>query len=724
MKSSYYKRLDLIRLVSCIAVLLYHLNILKGGYLAVCTFFVLSGYLSVVSAFKYKKLSFKDYYINKLKKIYLPLILVVFLTVVIINGFTNFNWINLKPEVTSIIFGYNNYWQLNANLDYFVRNVSSPFTHFWYIAILIQFDIVFPFIYLLFRKIGKSISKLLPCVLLLIIGFISCLLFNNMINNKHIMQAYYGTFTRLFSILFGMFIGFIHSYYKPLTIKNKSYSNIVFFIYLIILIVLCFIVDSKSILFNISMFISTFISMRLIDYAVNNTDKKNNFDNIVSSLSKISYEIYLVQYPIIFLIQYYKIKGIIGIILTIIITVIVSAIIHFALNIKGKSMINIIRILLLMFICIISIKGLYIYITSKNYTEDIKKLKSDLSENKQLIEKRQKEYLLKQQEEDKEWQDYLDSADKNEKDLEGAVRNLKIIGIGDSIMELAVKNLYKEFPNGYFDAATNRTEKAAMGVIKDLKAKGIDSNVYLLNVGTNGWCNEACKEELLNIIGTDKYVFWVNTTSPDYEAFNPTLESFASKHDNVFIIDWRSYGLAHQEYLIYDKVHPNVTGCGIYASKLYEGVYNQYLKILNETKEKKVKEHEEKEKKKITFIGNDLLSGIYDLINENYINKKILVDNYNYNDLKKLLSDNTISNNIVIVLDNSINISSKQYQELVNLFKDKNITIISTNDLSKIDGARVINFNSTNYTTFDRVHLTDSGNSKLFTLIKNNIKED
>ena len=87
---------------------------------------------------------------------------------------------------------------------------------------------------------------------------------------------------------------------------------------------------------------------------------KDNFDNIVSSFSKISYEIYLVQYPIIFLIQYYKIKGIIGIILTIIITVIVSAIIHFALNIKGKSMINIIRILLLMFICIISIIGLYI----------------------------------------------------------------------------------------------------------------------------------------------------------------------------------------------------------------------------------------------------------------------------------------------------------------------------------------------------------------------------
>ena len=34
----YYKNIDIIRLLACIAVLLYHLNILKGGYLAVCTF--------------------------------------------------------------------------------------------------------------------------------------------------------------------------------------------------------------------------------------------------------------------------------------------------------------------------------------------------------------------------------------------------------------------------------------------------------------------------------------------------------------------------------------------------------------------------------------------------------------------------------------------------------------------------------------------------------------
>ena len=57
----YYKNLDLIRIISCIAVLLYHLNLLKGGYLAVCIFFVLSGYLSVISCYKKEIYSFLYY---------------------------------------------------------------------------------------------------------------------------------------------------------------------------------------------------------------------------------------------------------------------------------------------------------------------------------------------------------------------------------------------------------------------------------------------------------------------------------------------------------------------------------------------------------------------------------------------------------------------------------------------------------------------------------------
>ena len=65
--SSYFKSIGVLRVLACICVLLYHLNILKGGYLAVCIFFVLTGYFSCVSAFKKEKFSIKKILMKQLK---------------------------------------------------------------------------------------------------------------------------------------------------------------------------------------------------------------------------------------------------------------------------------------------------------------------------------------------------------------------------------------------------------------------------------------------------------------------------------------------------------------------------------------------------------------------------------------------------------------------------------------------------------------------------------
>ena len=458
------------------------------------------------------------------------------------------------------------------------------------------------------------------------------------------------------------------------------------------------------------------VSIRLIDYATNLDNKKNILDKVISPLSKISYEVYLVQYPVIFLMLYIHMNNILKVIITILLTIIISDLIHFVLDSKDKY--KILKRLILVPIVILSLYGIVTYVKAKDYTDDMNKLKSDLAENRELIEKKQQEQLQKSQEEENEWQDYLNSSELNEKELEKKVRNLRVIGIGDSIMELAIKNLYKEFPNGYFDAATNRTEIKAIDIIRDLKAKGIDSDVYILNIGTNGLCNVKCKERVIKTIGEDKYIFWLNATAPDYEEFNTYLEQLAKKHNNVFIIDWRSYGLAHQEYLIYDKVHPNVTGCGIYAHKIYEGVYNKYKEIYQDLRNKKIKEHEEYEKNKITFVGNDLLRGIYDLIDNNYKNKKIMVDDYNYESIKKIITNKSTSNNIVLVFDKN-GLTNSEYQKLINLDKEKKISIVTTDDSIKINN--VIYFNPDGNTELDQIHLSDKGNEKLFNFMKEKI---
>ena len=190
-KKIYYKDLDIIRVLSCILVLLYHLNILKGGYLAVCIFFVLSGYLSIISAFRKEKFSILSYYKERFIHIYIPLLIVVFITLGVIALIPSINWLTLKPETTSVLLGYNNFWQLTANMDYFARHVSSPFMHFWYIGILLQFELVFPLIFYALKFLGDKIKKWVPIVLMMILSFGGYVYFlYSSLNNNIVITIY------------------------------------------------------------------------------------------------------------------------------------------------------------------------------------------------------------------------------------------------------------------------------------------------------------------------------------------------------------------------------------------------------------------------------------------------------------------------------------------------------------------------------------------------------
>ena len=693
----------------------------------------MSGYLSVVSSMNKEKFSIIDYYVNKLKKIYLPLLIVVFSSVAIISLLNNIDWLNLKPETTSVIFGYNNFWQISAGADYFTRLISSPFMHLWYISILLQFELVFPIFFIIFKKVGKKVGKIIPSLFFLMLGLASYTYFCSVIKNGEINPAYYGTFTRAFSIFFGMSLGFFHSFYKPLVIKNKGLNGIIFYFYIIVTFLMYFVVGTDFCSLSISMLVATILSMRLISYSAKSIKGKNVIDIIINSLSNVSYEIYLVQYPIIFIFQNININSFLKIILTILFTIIISYIIHIGLNIK-KSLVKVLSIILCVLLLSFSAFGLYKYITTEDHTKEMEKLKNDLEENQKLIEKQREEYLNKKKSEEDEWQKVLNDLSLGEEELKEKVRNMQVVGVGDSIMELAVKDLYKEFPNGYFDAATNRTEKAAKEVLKELKNKGMLADVVILNIGTNGSCLGSCKEEVMEILG-NRTVFWLNATNPDYNTFNPSLEDLASKHDNLHIIDWISVMKENPGYLISDKVHPTVKGCKLYAQTIYNALYDYYLKEYSKIKEEKIKEHEALENEKIIFVGNELLLGMYPYLQKEYDSSEFVMDKeFTYESLKgqikKKMEDKTLSHNIVLMLDKNIKISKNDYSDLIDLLKDYKLYIIDiSNNLEfNNDNVVVIDFNkelknNKEYISFDNTHLTEDGNNALNKIINDNLKK-
>lgn len=724
----YYKDLNIIRLVACIAVLFYHLGLLKGGYLAVCTFFVLTGYLSVVSSFKKRAFSIKEYYKNRLIKVYIPLVIVVFVTIGVTSFFKNVYWISLKNETTSVLLGYNNFWQISANLDYFARHVDSPFMHLWYIGILLQFELIFPLLFRLLKKSGEKIDKIMPCIIPLVFATASIIYFLIASHSSNIMNAYYNTFARCFSIFFGVSLGFIHSYYKPLIpkkIKKGGLSKVLFYIYLGISLILFIFVKSTSNLFTISMILVTLISCRLIDYGTTNKSELNIFDKIVKRVSDISYEIYLIQYPVIYLSQYININHHLKTPLIIIVTIILSYILNVATRKRKK--IKVTGIILLIVIIGATTFGGYKYITVKNHQKEMKELEAELAENAKVMEEKQKEYQQIKQQEENDWTKELKKLE-SEANYEELTKALPVTFIGDSVMLGAMNNLHETFPNSYFDSKESRSTYVGYQIISELKENNKLGDPVVIHLGTNGDCKNGCKEKIMDLL-TDRTVFWINTTN--MPSVNESLNELSTKYSNLHIIDWYTLSQGQKDWFYSDGIHLPPKGRREYTNIVYNAIYNVYKDNFKTKKDELIKEHKEELKNKTMFYGNDILFYNFEAIQTNFSDAKFEVKKeFSYLDLKasieKAIAEDTLSKKIVIAFDNSTIISTKEYQELIELCKDSKLYIVSSgkplDSLSKYDNVEVINFYSKSqknkdYLMADGIHLTEKGNEALLKLL-------
>lgn len=724
----YYKLLDIIRVVSCIGVLLYHLGYLQGGFLSVCSFFVLSGYLSYLSLSRKDKVNFKEYYKKRFKHIYLPLLIVVFITTCITAFMGDIHWFQLKPESTSVLFGYNNYWQLSVNADYFARHVSSPFMHFWYIAILLQFEIIFPFIYLFIKKTKEKIHKVFPIIILSILIIASSGYFIYICLNNNIMLSYYDTLARSFSLFIGILLGYIHKEYKSLYFKK--FSNIIFYLYLVIFIVLQFIINSNNTYYWLVMIIVSLLTCRLIDYGTSNDSSNLNFwERETKFLADTSYEIYLVQYPIIFFFQYTDLDIAWKMPIMILLIFGFAYFIHFTLdfkNTKGQYL----RLVFGIIIAIFSAFGLVEYVHAKDYTEEMNKLRDQLSENQKMIQDKQKDYEERLKQEQEEWNKVMNDLDSGEAGLESYVANLPIVAVGDSVMLGAVPSLYQKFPNGYFDAAVSRTDYEANRILQGVKNNGMLSDNVVIHLGTNGQCGLACQKEIMNTCA-GKNVFYVTVSNEAEVHVNGSFYNLAKMYPNVHIIDWYGASQGHGEYFAADGIHLNGFGMNAYVNTIYNGIYNYYHKQLEDKKNKLIEEHNKVLDQKIYFYGNDLLLNIYDDLVDVYPESGFTIkQNYSYQDIikdiKNDIKDKKIAKRIVISLDQKELVSKEQYQAIIDISKDYELYFVyvyNTPYEFNLENVHTISYkaNSKSFMV-DGLHLSKQGNKELLEVIKKGLE--
>lgn len=214
-KSRYIPALDGLRTLAVVAVVLYHLNLTwaQGGLLGVTIFFVLSGYLItrllLNEVAKTGRIDLKSFWIRRIRRLFPAVVTVVFVTCALCTIFNHVMLTKMRPDILPSLLFFNNWWQIAQNVSYFnALGDPSPLTHFWSLAIEEQFYLIWP--PLLFAMVSMHVSKPNTRRVVLGLAAVSALAMMALYNPAaDPSRVYYGTDTRVFSLLLGAWMAFI-----------------------------------------------------------------------------------------------------------------------------------------------------------------------------------------------------------------------------------------------------------------------------------------------------------------------------------------------------------------------------------------------------------------------------------------------------------------------------------------------------------------------------------
>lgn len=533
MKKIYSKEIDCFRGIAVLAVIFYHLpnSLLPGGLQGVTIFFVVSGFLMAKNTIrdeKNRQFSFLHFYYKRIKRIY-PFLLFSLVVFIFILGISNIRLIgNIRSELPSLIFGYNNWWQLNQGVSYFDSYFNaSLFKHYWSLSVELQFYLIWPFLFIVIKRMRRKQVFYLIYTLI----FVS-ILFSLFLPST---KAYYHTIAKLFPFLLGVW-----GYFNRITIGRFFEQNTFSKIWLLLLASLCLILFPIFPYTLNELLISICFALLLASVDDMNIAKKTKIASTkLSFVGKISYELYLVHFPVLIALtnlfkhHHWKYLDIAGLF-----TVFLCTLIMITCFRKGVQKMRSPKIWTAMALMIIGVSVLVLRAPASRLTADQNQLQSLLKENSSKANAG--ENLLSQEK--------------------------KILFIGDSVMLGAYQELKETFKKeALVDAKESRQITALPEILKEHKDL-VSYQQIVIGLGTNGVITDEAIEQTMSLL-KDKKVYWVNIKAPTgwQDTINATLATLPNQYSNITMIDWYSESKNHPEFFYDDETHLNESGRTAYA---------------------------------------------------------------------------------------------------------------------------------------------------------------
>jgi peptidoglycan/LPS O-acetylase OafA/YrhL len=283
----YNPALDGLRGIAILFVLLFHIwpEYFSFGYVGVDIFFVLSGFLItqiIITKLDSNSFSFKEFYRNRVRRIFPTMLIVVFVTLMI--GY----FILLPNELGSLgkhaksslwffqnfrLIGEIGYWDQSAQL--------KPFLHFWSLSVEEQFYLLWPFLLFLVYKIRLNYLVALG---LIVISFLLIPYFMQ-------LEYFYHSLARFWELSFG---GFFYILSTKVSFRDSlSRLKILIYIFFVTSIVLAFDNTEFSFFRTLSIVISSGLLLVLL---LNNSKNKFFGSKPLVFLGLISFPLYLWHY--------------------------------------------------------------------------------------------------------------------------------------------------------------------------------------------------------------------------------------------------------------------------------------------------------------------------------------------------------------------------------------------------------------------------------------------
>ena len=612
-RSRYVASIDGLRAFAVMAVIFYHMHLgwASGGLMGVTVFFVISGYLIngllVNECETTGRIDLPAFWMRRVRRLFPAIVLSVTGICALCTLFGPDLLQKMRPDIVPSLLFFNNWWQIFHDVSYFeAAGNPSPLQHFWSLSIEEQFYVVWPLLLLAMFAFGARQKTMRRVVAVLAVASAvgMALLYDPMGDPS---RVYYGTDTRAMSLLVGAWLAFAwpsaafgHERSSLASGTARIAANAVGVAALIgLVLIVVFTTGFSSFPYYGGIALTSVLSAALIAVLVVP-------DTLVDRLfrtrplvwvGKRSYGMYLWHFPILLLTTDVNSTTGVPLWMRVVQIALIFVVSHLSYTyvedpvrkgavgqwwrnrntVKAKPMRASSKVA-------IAVVAALVAVSAFGLVHGPLQEPSGPMPQEQAADAVQDEGPAPEEDaEADEGEDAAQDSDVQEGAPEDAAASDAIFSeqlyndagepiyepllIGDSVAAGCESQFYEAFPCGHIDAEVARNVWESPYAAYDEAGQVGDYVVFCLGTN-NAVVDWQIDDELLNVVGEDKRVFFVNTRSPQdwTDSTNQVIADIPSRHPNVVgIIDWYGASEGHDEYFAGDGTHLTEEGARAYV---------------------------------------------------------------------------------------------------------------------------------------------------------------